>query len=123
MFYNRRYCALFPYKETIHSFDYPTGEATRKRLLHLLPSILRRTKMSLNGNVKAVDQVYSLITSELSVSKGKIYKSQKSVNHLADTSSSEDTISFLQQALAKYLSENSINNLTKRPYLIDDAMD
>jgi cyclic-di-AMP phosphodiesterase PgpH len=118
---------LFPFTRTVQLFDLPkVGEAAKETIIAPVTyDIIRSPDEVERERKKAIDQVLQVVDYDDTVTESVLKQLNALRNTLtivAEKDSSDSTVARLHQKLSRELSDNALEVLRHRPYLIEDVM-
>lgn len=118
---------LFPYTETVQSFDLPKlGEAAKETIIAPFTfDIVRSPEELEKERKKAMSQVLAVLDYDTGVRKtvnNRFFELRNAIIKHLDREATDSAKSLIRQTFSKEISENTFNILLRRPYLLDDAM-
>jgi len=118
---------MFPYTETVQSFDLPKiGEAAKETIIAPFTfDILRSPEELEKERKRAVDQILAVLDFDSGVrekTNNRLFDLKIAIVRIIGDSSSDSVRNSIKRTVSREISENALNVLLNRPNLLDDAM-
>lgn len=119
--------ALFPYTLTVPSFNVPTvGNVSKETIISPLTFDIMKTAEEIerdrNAAMKQILEVFDRDKSKHKIVYQKLLDLRIDILILNDSSTSDSLATQILIKLKRELSDNTLQTLTERPYLLDDAI-